>query len=63
MTLRPIEGVAMNPTTELPAPSSKHATCAWCRMHFDTITELIDHVDGGHTDTVDFDRATVRHAA
>lgn len=38
--------------TELPVPSSKHATCAWCRTHFDTITDLIDHVDAGHTDPV-----------
>jgi hypothetical protein len=50
MTLRPTEGVAMNTTTELPAPSSTHATCAWCRKRFDAITELIDHVDAGHID-------------
>jgi hypothetical protein len=36
-------------TTELPAPSRSHATCAWCRKHFDRITDLIDHVDAGHT--------------
>lgn len=44
-------GDGMTHTTaiaELPAPSSTHATCAWCREHFDTITDLIDHVDAGH---------------
>ena len=51
MTLRPTKGVAMNTTTELPSPSRKHATCAWCRKDFDTITELIDHVDTGHIDS------------
>ena len=34
--------------TRLPDPSHKHATCAWCRMDFDTIVQLIDHVDNGH---------------
>jgi hypothetical protein len=42
---------AMNTTTDLPAPSSAHATCAWCRKGFDSITELIDHVDAGHMTT------------
>ena len=37
-----------NATTYLPPPASSHATCAWCRRHFDTITDLIDHVDAGH---------------
>lgn len=41
----------MNTRTELPSPSSKHARCAWCRKDFDTITELIDHVDAGHIDS------------
>lgn len=45
-------------TTELPAPSSTHATCAWCRMDFEHITDLIDHVDAGHTDV-----STLRSAA
>jgi hypothetical protein len=41
----------MNATvTHMPTPSSKHATCAWCRHDFDTIVELIDHVDNGHLD-------------
>lgn len=47
----------MNQTPALlPAPSSKHATCAWCRKHFDTIVELIDHVDIGHLEPGDRDR-------
>jgi hypothetical protein len=44
--------------TALPAPSKTHATCAWCRKDFDTITQLIDHVDAGHTDS-----STLRPAA
>lgn len=39
----------MYETTTLPRPSKTHATCAWCREHFATIVELIDHVDAGHT--------------
>ena len=35
-------------TTLLPAPSSKHATCAWCSRQFRTVIELIDHVDDDH---------------
>jgi len=42
----------MQIVTRLPQPSNKHATCAWCRKDFDTIVELIDHVDNGHLDTV-----------
>ena len=38
----------MQTTTMIPEPSSKHATCAWCSAHFDTIIELIDHVDDRH---------------
>ena len=41
---------ATTATTELPAPSSTHATCAWCRKDFERITDLIDHVDAGHTE-------------
>ena len=48
----------MNTTTELPSPSSKHATCAWCGKGFDTVIELLDHVDAGHTET-----STLRPAA
>jgi hypothetical protein len=32
----------------LPAPSSHHATCAWCRLELATVVELIDHVDALH---------------
>jgi hypothetical protein len=32
----------------LPAPSKQHATCAWCDDHFDTIVELLDHVEITH---------------
>jgi hypothetical protein len=38
----------MQTTTTLPAPNRTHATCAWCRMEFSTIVDLIDHVDHGH---------------
>jgi hypothetical protein len=41
----------MNQVTILPTPSKKHATCAWCRKHFESIIELIDHVDAGHVDS------------
>ena len=51
----------MKTTTDLPVPSSRHATCAWCREHFDTITELIDHVDAGHTGHIG--AVTVQQAA
>jgi hypothetical protein len=40
----------MRTTTALPEPSKKHATCAWCRRDFDTIVQLIDHVDTGHAE-------------
>jgi len=38
----------MQTITELPEPSSKHATCAWCAAEYRTVVELIDHVDGRH---------------
>jgi hypothetical protein len=38
----------MRTTTQLPEPSNEHATCAWCRTQFDTIVQLIDHVERGH---------------
>ena len=38
----------MQTITRLPQPSAKHATCAWCDRDFDTIVELIDHVDDSH---------------
>ena len=38
----------MQTTTRLPEPSSKHATCAWCSGQFQTVVELIDHVDDMH---------------
>lgn len=36
------------PITTLPEPSKAHATCAWCRVDFHTLIELLDHVDRGH---------------
>ena len=51
MTLHPTKGVAMK-TNEQPVSAGKHATCAWCRTHFDSVVELINHVDTGHTDPV-----------
>ncbi|MFN2609240.1 MAG: hypothetical protein ABR511_15335 [Acidimicrobiales bacterium] len=36
------------PVTTLPTPSTAHATCAWCRLHFANIVELLEHVEGGH---------------
>lgn len=38
----------MQAITQLPEPSSKHATCAWCSGQFRTVIELIDHVDDRH---------------
>ena len=38
----------MQTTTQLPEPSSKHATCAWCAAEHTTVIELIDHVDEHH---------------
>ena len=38
----------MRTTTQLPEPSSKHATCAWCAAQHATVIELIDHVDEHH---------------
>ena len=38
----------MRMTTQLPEPSSKHATCAWCSAEHATVVELIDHVDQHH---------------
>ena len=40
---RPLAGGA-----PLPAPSKAHATCAWCRRDFVSISALFDHVDRGH---------------
>jgi hypothetical protein len=37
--------------TDLPQPSHKHSTCAWCYQQFDTIVELLDHVDNAHLDS------------
>jgi hypothetical protein len=37
----------------LPAPSKAHATCAWCGTSYQTIVDLIDHVDTGHLATGD----------
>ena len=46
----------MQTTTQMPDPSSKHATCAWCADQFDTVIELIDHVDERHlTDKSDIE--------
>ena len=43
----------MTTITPLPVPSYKHATCAWCRNEFPTITALLAHVDDGHLDTTE----------
>ena len=46
----------MQTMKQMPAPSSKHATCAWCATQFDTVIELIDHVDERHlTDKSDIE--------
>jgi uncharacterized Zn-finger protein len=37
-----------SPKAHLPLPSRAHATCPWCERRFDTIVELIDHVEVGH---------------
>ena len=36
------------PVIQLPRPSARHATCAWCGDEFSTIVALIDHVDSAH---------------
>jgi hypothetical protein len=38
----------MQTITRLPEPSSRHATCAWCSRQFQTVVDLIDHVDDNH---------------
>jgi hypothetical protein len=38
----------MTTTAPLPLPSKAHATCAWCRADFRTITDLLAHTDEGH---------------
>jgi hypothetical protein len=42
--------------TQLPGPSSKHATCAWCTKRFDNIVDLIDHVDNSHVEYTETQR-------
>jgi hypothetical protein len=32
----------------VPRQRSRRAICAWCTLEFDTILELLDHVDVGH---------------
>jgi len=41
----------INGIPRLPEPSKSHATCAWCRKDFDTVVQLLDHVDNGHIDS------------
>ena len=53
----------MQNITRLPQPSKKHATCAWCRKDFDTIVQLIDHVDNGHIDSEPTFAGTIPQAA
>jgi hypothetical protein len=47
-------------TDGLPPSSSAAATCAWCLRAFDTIVELLDHVDATH---LDVEAVLVRQAA
>jgi len=47
-TTKELEMQTTTEITELPEPSSKHATCAWCSGQFRTVVELIDHVDEHH---------------
>ena len=51
----------MQTSDRLPEPSKQHAACAWCRQNFDTIVQLIDHVDAGHL--LPTTRSNVRNAA
>jgi hypothetical protein len=46
----------MTTPTTLPDPSKAHATCAWCRTDFPTITALLSHVDNGHLEPGHSDR-------
>lgn len=43
----------MQTITHLPPPSHQHATCAWCYERFDTIVNLLDHVDQAHLNPQD----------
>ena len=49
--------------THLPPPSHQHATCAWCRQRFETIVDLLDHVDVAHLDSQDGHTARTIEAA
>jgi hypothetical protein len=40
------------PTHTLPAPARSHSTCPWCHGRYDTIVELLDHVDQHHVNEV-----------
>jgi hypothetical protein len=33
---------------QLPTPSKRHATCAWCTVGFPSIVELLSHVEVSH---------------
>ena len=39
--------------TQLSPPSHQHAICAWCLRRFETIVDLLDHVDVAHLDPYD----------
>lgn len=34
-------------------PPHQHASCAWCYEQFETIPELLDHVDDAHLESLD----------
>jgi len=41
----------MTNTTSITTPCPTgcgHAVCAWCRVTFGTVVELIEHADAGH---------------
>jgi hypothetical protein len=39
-------------SASIPEPIGSRATCAWCRLDFASIIDLLDHVEAGHADVL-----------